>query len=245
MAAFLGAKPLKPEESKTFTGGFVWRNNSGFSGTIDVYQIDVSKRFSSSATVAVTPAIKANLVALGVSGASAFTSISWFTNDFDTRTKGVDVVGTYTRQIMGGKLDLTGAYNYNETTVTAGSISTNPSQKRLFEESRPKNNFTASATWGSGPFEIVGRARYYGGWTDSTGNSTGLIFQEFDALTLFDLAAIYQVNPNLAFKVGAENILGTYPDEALFQASRGLIYSRNAPYDTNGGNYYVRLDVRF
>jgi iron complex outermembrane receptor protein len=245
VAAFLGAKPLKPEESKTFTGGFVWRNNSGFSGTIDVYQIDVSKRFSSSATVAVTPAIKANLVALGVSGASAFTSISWFTNDFDTRTKGVDVVGTYTRQIMGGKLDLTGAYNYNETTVTAGSISTNPSQKRLFEESRPKNNFTASATWGSGPFEIVGRARYYGGWTDSTGNSTGLIFQEFDALTLFDLAAIYQVNPNLAFKVGAENILGTYPDEALFQASRGLIYSRNAPYDTNGGNYYVRLDARF
>jgi iron complex outermembrane receptor protein len=245
VASFLGAKPLAPEESDTFTGGFVWRNDSGFSGSVDIYQIDVAKRFSTSATVAVTPAIKAQLVALGVSGASAFTSISWFTNDFDTRTKGVDVVGTYTREVLGGKLDLTGAYNFNETTVTKGSISTNPSQKRLFEESRPKNNFTAFATWGMGPVELLGRARYYGAWTDSTGNSTGLIFQEFGAMTLFDLAATYTVNPNLAIKVGAENVFDAYPDEAIFQASRGLVYSRNAPYDTNGGNYYVRLDARF
>ncbi len=245
VASFLGAKPLAPEESDTFTGGFVWRNDSGFSGSVDIYQIDVAKRFSTSATVAVTPAIKAQLVALGVSGASAFTSISWFTNDFDTRTKGIDVVGTYTREVLGGKLDLTGAYNFNETTVTKGSISTNPSQKRLFEESRPKNNFTASANWALGPVELLGRARYYGAWTDSTGNSTGLIFQEFGALTLFDLAATYTVNPNLSLKVGAENVFDAYPDEAIFQASRGLVYSRNAPYDTNGGNYYVRLDARF
>ncbi len=245
VAAFLGAKPLTPEESRTFTGGFVWRNNSGFSGSVDIYQIDVTKRFSSSATVAVTPAIKAQLVALGVSGASAFTSISWFTNDFDTRTKGVDVVGTYSRQLLGGKLDLTGAYNFNDTSVTKGSIAANASQKRLFEESRPKHNFTASAAWAIGPVELLGRARYYGAWTDSTGNSTGLIFQEFGALTLFDLAATYTVNPNLAIKVGAENVFDAYPDEAIFQASRGLVYSRNAPYDTNGGNYYVRLDARF
>jgi iron complex outermembrane receptor protein len=31
-----------------------------------------------------------------VPGASSFTSISWFTNDFDTRTRGVDVVVNYT-----------------------------------------------------------------------------------------------------------------------------------------------------
>jgi len=64
-------------------------------------------------------------------------------------------------------------------------------------------------------------------------------------LTLFDLAVTYKVNPNIAIKVGAENVLDTYPDEAIFQASRGLVDSRNAPYDTNGGNYYVRLDARF
>ncbi len=41
--------------------------------------------------------------------------------------------------------------------------------------------------------------------------------------------------------VGAENPLDEYPDEAVFQASRGLVYSRNSPYSTDGGRYYLRL----
>jgi len=45
--------------------------------------------------------------------------------------------------------------------------------------------------------------------------------------------------------VGAENLFDTYPDEATFQASRGLIYSRNAVYDTDGGLYYVRVGAKF
>ena len=245
VAAFLGAKPLQPEESETLTGGLVWRNNSGFSGSLDVYQIDVSKRFSTSASITVTPAIKAQLVALGVSGASAFTSISWFTNDFDTRTQGVDLVGSYTRALGPGRLDLTAAYNYNETTVTKGSLTASATQKRLFEEARPKQNLTGSATYGWGPFELMGRVRYYGAWTDSTGNATGDIFQQFDGITLADVGVTYRATDNIAIKVGAENVFDTYPAEAVFQASRGLVYSRNAPYDTNGGQYYVRLDAKF
>ena len=33
--------------------------------------------------------------------------------------------------------------------------------------------------------------------------------------------------------------------KSLPKAVRGLIYSRNAPYDTDGGQYYVRLGVTF
>lgn len=245
VAAFLGAKPLQPEESETLTGGLVWRNDAGFSGSVDIYRIDVTKRFSTSASITVTPAIRAQLVALGVSGASAFTSVSWFTNDFDTRTEGVDVVGSYTRQLGPGRIDLTAAYNYNETTVTKGSLTGSATQKRLFEEARPRQNLTGSATYASGPFEFLARARYYGKWTDSTGNATGDIFQEFGAITLVDVAVTYKATDNLSIRVGAENVFDTHPDEAVFQASRGLVYSRNAPYDTNGGQYYVRLDARF
>ena len=245
VAAFLGAKPLQPEESETFTGGLVWRNDSGFSGSLDVYQIEVSKRFSTSASITVTPAIKAQLVALGVSGASAFTSISWFTNDFDTRTQGLDLVGAYSRALGPGRLDLTAAYNYNETTVTHGSLAASATQKRLFEEARPKQNLTGSATYGWGPFELLGRVRYYGKWTDSTGNATGDIFQEFGGITLADVAVTYKATDQVSIKLGAENVFDTYPAQAVFQASRGLVYSRNAPYDTNGGQYYVRLDARF
>jgi len=245
VAVFLGAKPLEPEKSKTLTGGVIWKTDVGLSGSIDAYQIDVDQRFSTSATVTVTPAIRAQLVALGVPGATAFTSISWFTNDFDTRTRGIDVVVTYARDVGPGQMTLTGAYNYNKTEVTSGALNTNATQRLLFEQSRPKNNLTASATYRWGQFELLGRARYYGKWTDSTGNATGEIFQDFGAITFFDVSATYNVNDNISVRVGAENVFDKYPDEAVFQASRGLIYSRNSPYDTNGGQYYARVDVRF
>lgn len=245
VAAFLGAKPLEPEESETLTGGVVWRTDFGFSGSVDIYQIDVNKRFSTSPSVTVTPAIRAQLVKLGVAGAEAFTSVSWFTNDFDTRTKGIDIVGSYRRAVGPGDLTLTGAYNYNKTTVTSGALAASATQKLLFEQARPKQNLTGSATYGFGPFELMGRVRYYGKWTDSTGNATGDIFQEFGGITLVDVSATYQATDNIKIRVGAENVFDTYPDEAVFQASRGLVYSRNAPYDTNGGQYYVRFEANF
>lgn len=34
-------------------------------------------------------------------------------------------------------------------------------------------------------------------------------------------------------------------DDAVFRASRGLIWSRNSPYGTDGGRYYVRLNVKY
>jgi len=245
VSVFLGAKPLEPEESKTLTAGVIWRTDVGFSGSIDAYQIDVDQRFSTSPTVTVTPTIRAQLIAQGVPGAAAFTSISWFTNDFDTRTRGVDVVVTYAREMGPGRLNLTGAYNYNKTEVTAGALGRSATQQLLFEQSRPKNNLTGSATYKWGPFELLGRMRYYGKWTDSTGNATGDIFQDFGALTFFDVSATWRFNDNLSVRVGAENVFDKYPDEAVFQASRGLVYSRNSPYDTNGGQYYARVDVRF
>jgi iron complex outermembrane receptor protein len=245
VAVFLKAQPLKPEKSKTFAGGLVWRTDIGLSGSVDGYSIDVNDRFSSSPTIVVTPAIRAQLAALGVPGASSFTSISWFTNDFDTRTRGVDVVVNYDRAVGPGTLGLTGAYNYNETKVTSGSLTASETSRRSFEESRPKNNFTGSATYTVGKVKLMARARYYGKWTDSTGNATGDIFQQFGAITFVDINAAWKVNDKLSVRVGAENVFDTHPDEAVFQASRGLVYSRNSPYDTNGGQYYARIDVRF
>ncbi|WP_293455460.1 TonB-dependent receptor [Phenylobacterium sp.] len=245
VAVFLGAKPLEPEESETVTAGLVWRTDMGLSGSLDAYQIDVTKRFSTSPTVTVTPAIRAQLVALGVPSAESFTRISWFTNDFDTRTRGVDVVVAYDGALGPGRIGLTGAYNYNQTKVTSGTLTASETQKRLFEDSRPKHNLTGSATWRWEKLELMARARYYGKWTDSTGNSTGDIFQDFGAVTFVDLAATWRFDERVSVRVGAENVFDTHPDEAVFQASRGLIYSRNSPYDTNGGLYYARVDLRF
>ena len=55
----------------------------------------------------------------------------------------------------------------------------------------------------------------------------------------------YEVNENLTVRIGGENIFDAYPDEATFQANRGLIYTRNSNYDTDGGQYYFRVETKF
>jgi iron complex outermembrane receptor protein len=247
VAEFFGAKPLKPEESRTLTGGLVWRTNSGFSGSVDAYRIKVEKRFSTSATLTVTPAIRAQLVALGVSGANDFTNVNFFTNDFDTRTQGIDFVVSYAHRVGPGRLNATAAYSYTDTKVLSGSLASaaNLTQRTIFEEGIPKHNATGTLTYEVGPVTLLGRMRYYGPWTDSSGNASGDIFQKFGGVAFFDASVAYAFGSKLTLRIGAENIFGTYPDKAIFQASRGLVYSRNSPYDTNGGNYYARLEFRY
>jgi iron complex outermembrane receptor protein len=245
VAQFFGAKPLEPETSETLSAGLTWQFDGGLSGSLDVYQIEVSDRFSQSATFTVTPAIRQQLIAQGVPGAETFTGVSFFTNDFDTRTRGVDLATSYAWQLAQGRLQLTASYNFNDTEVTSGSLINSEAQRVVFEKSIPKHNAAASATYGWGPFKLVGRARYYGRWTDSSGNTTGDIFQEFGAITFFDAMIGHDITSKVTVAVGAENLFDEYPDEATNQANRGLIYSRNAPYDTDGGQYYLRLDTRF
>ncbi|TWB41665.1 TonB-dependent receptor [Nitrospirillum pindoramense] len=246
LAVALGAKPLSPETSRNYSLGAVWRTDVGLSGSVDAYQVDVDHRFSSSPTINLTAAQKAQLVAQGVPGADNFTSVYWFTNDFNTRTQGLDVVLDYTQPVFDtARIDMKLAYNHNLTMVTGGSLNANPTQKVLYEQGLPKNNITGSLTYSDNPFDYQVRVRYYGGWTDSSGNSTGDIFQTFDGITFVDLSVTYHITENLAVKVAGENIFDTYPAKAIYQASRGIEYSRNAPYDTYGGRYYVRFNAAF
>ncbi|WP_447953457.1 TonB-dependent receptor plug domain-containing protein [Sphingopyxis chilensis] len=238
IAIALGAKPLTPEKSRTLTAGLTFQSDFGLTGSIDVYQIKLRDRFGQSRTFAV-PADLPN--------PQRFTAVTYFTNDFDTRTRGVDVVLAYARDVGPGKADISLAYNYNQTRVTSGTGASigNETQRVLFEDRLPKHNGTASIGYTIGRFGLQGRARYYGAWTDVSGNATGEVFQRFGSMVMFDLSASLQLNDHLSIRAGAENIFDTYPDEATNQAVRGLIYSRNAPYDTDGGQYYVRLGITF
>tara|TARA_R110002124_G_scaffold111516_7_gene265334 strand:+ start:27703 stop:30126 length:2424 start_codon:yes stop_codon:yes gene_type:complete len=237
--------PLEPEESENLTAGLAWNSNAGLSATVDVYQIDVTNRLSTSAAFSLTDEERAELAALGVAGADTITAVNFFQNDFDTQTKGVDLVLTYKYEVGPGEMNLTGAYNYNKTEVTGGDFAANETAADRFEKGIPEHTGNLQATYTVGNWDVFGRMRYYGEWRDYSGNSDGDIFQDFGAMVLFDLGATYQVNDNMKVRVGAENVFDQYPDEATYQASRGLIYSRNAPYDTDGGQYYVRLDFSF
>jgi iron complex outermembrane receptor protein len=238
LAILLGARPLQPEESKNLSLGVTWKSAMGLSGSVDLYQIDLSDRFSTSSSFAV-PA--------GVANPLRYTTVNYFTNDFDTTTQGIDVVGNYLHRVADGRLNLTLAWNYNKTRVDGGStsVAANTTQRTIFEDRLPRQKASVSASYERGAWSALARMRHYGSWTDSTGNATGDIFQRFGAIHFFDAAMSLKVTPKQTLRFGVDNVFDKYPDEAVFQASRGLIYSRNAPYDTDGRNLYIDYTVKF
>lgn len=238
LAIALGAKPLTPEKSKTITAGLTFRTGFGLTGSVDAYQITLTDRFSQSRTFTV-PASFPN--------PEGFTSVSYFTNDFDTRTRGIDLVLGYAKSLGGGRVNASLAFNYNTTKVLSGATAAvpNDTQRRVFEERLPTTNATATLGYEIAGFDVLARGRFYGPWTDVSGNATGELFQRFGSMALFDISVGYRFDEHFSLRAGAENVFDSYPDEATNQAVRGLIYSRNAPYDTDGGQYYVRLGVTF
>ena len=240
-----GAKPLEPETSTNISGGLVWNMDEHSILSVDYYQVEVDNRFGVSSSYTVTDEIKANLAAAGVSGADSFTSINFFTNDYDTKTTGIDITFSQLFVFEDSQLHLSVAYNHNKTEVTAGSLTADPDAKRVFEENLPQNAGNISLKYTRGNAQISGRMRYFGDWTDYSGNSDGQIFQDFGSMYLFDLTLSYQFENGMGVRIGAENILNSYPDEATRQANRGLIYPRTAPYSTDGGRWFARFDYAF
>lgn len=245
VAQFFGAKALKPEKSHNVSAGLAFDLGGGFSGSVDAYQVNVSDRFGTSATYTITPAIRTQLIAEGVPGADSITQVNFFTNAYKTRTQGVDIVGNYSTDLYAGTLTLTAAMNFNYTAVTHSDGTFNASTITTMEKHLPSKtaNLTASYHWDR--YTITGRGHYYGPWTDVSGNSTGDIFQNFGSMVLFDLAATVDITDHISAEAGAQNLFGSYPQRATYQASRGLKYSRNAPYDTDGGQYFIRFNVRY
>lgn len=245
VAEYFGAKPLKPEKSLSYSLGMSFRDIAGLSGSLDVYQVKVNDRFGESQSYDVTDDIRDQLEAMGISGADSLDTITFFTNAFDTRTRGVDLTTNYDMNLAMGKLRLAAALNYNQTRVTRQDGTVSDYNVIRLERGLPKWKGNVSATWTVNQWELMGRARYFGTWMDATDETSGDIYQNFSPEVLFDVAATWHVNPDVSLRLGAENVFDNYPDKSQYQTSRGLIYSRNAPYDTDGGQYYLRVDYRF
>ncbi len=121
IALLLGGQPLKPEKSHNYTAGLVWNPLDALNLSVDIYQITISDRVTLSSNLAITePAVQAYLAANGITNTN-YSSIAYFTNAVDTRTRGIDFVGSYLFDFgQGGTLQTTLTYNYNKNKVTEG-----------------------------------------------------------------------------------------------------------------------------
>lgn len=248
VAVFFGAEPLRVEESFNFAGGLVLDLPGGVHITADYFNIKLDDRISVSGDIPIGPAEQAALVASGITAGGSLSSVRFFTNAFDTKTQGVDVVATYrTTLASDSSLNLLGSFNYTDTEVTEIRNATAINRERELELSdfTPHYRALAEATFRTGPFSALVRGNYYGEWTDY-GSSTASD-QTFGGKWLVDVELGYDVNENVRLAVGGENIFDNFPDldTRAGNIGSGIIYPRFAPTGFNGGFWYARAVAEF
>ncbi len=237
VAMALGGRELEPEESENFSLGAVLALDNGLSVTVDYFRIDVDDRIALSGLFDVTDAIKQALIADGVPEAADFTSVRYFTNDFDTKTEGVDVVLTYGWETDLGNTDLLASFNHTTTKVTnfrTGSTIADGDTIDNLERGAPETRLNLTLTHSVNNWYLLGRYSYFGDWYDDHSAA------EFDGYGLVDLLAQYNFASGLAVSVGAENALDEYPDEAI-NAGNGRKYPRYSPAGYNGALVYAKI----
>jgi iron complex outermembrane recepter protein len=244
VAQFLGARPLRPETAVNSTLGVVW-SRQGFTLTADAYRIDVSDRLNISQSFALTAVQRAQLVATGVTDAANLNSVNFLTNAFDTRTQGIDLSATRGWRLSSGvRLTAHLAWNLNRTRAVRFDPRIISADGRTNLERRiPGRNGSFGISADHPRWAAQARLRFFGPWTDAQSNST--IVQEFGSQALVDLNATWKLGGRTSVVGGAENLLNRYPDKALFNAANGLVYSRNSPYDSDGGRWYLRFNAGF
>ncbi len=266
-----GATPeLGPEDATNFSAGVAF-NYGALSVTLDAFQIDVDNRIALGANVDFLQALRFaggadidtdvavagfdsvsealdTLNAAGTINRQDFLSLDdlaqfrFFSNSFDTRTRGVDVVARYPFGLGGGDSNIILAANYTDTKVqNRGDI--NPisdNRVQALEDLLP--NVKGSATWthSQGIFRGLVRANYFGGW-DDTGNGVNDISSEI----LIDAEVSAEVIEGVEFAIGASNLFDNFPDENPFAGGSGQLYPESAPTGFNGGQYYGKVRINF
>jgi iron complex outermembrane receptor protein len=259
----LGGKELTPEESTSYAMGVVYRNDNGLFITADYYNIEVTDRISQSSKINLTDTDRDALRAAGIRNVDSIQQVSFFTNDFDTTTQGIDLVANYAMNLLNGRSTFSVAYNWNETTVDrittppAGRQPiTGPDKVSRLENDLPNHRATFSLNQSWDDWSLFARANYYGEYqgvhVDFVGSPAepGTEINASAKIT-FDAEVSYFITDNVMLAVGAQNLFDVEP-EKLMLGQAGLAnnefggkYYETSPMGINGGYYYVRASYKF
>ena len=246
-----GAVPLVPEESTNTTIGAVWAFDWG-DLTIDYYNIKMEGRIAFTSRFTLTPEDISALVAAGVSDATSFSSVRYFTNQQDATADGFDVILTFPFDFMDGNSNLTLAGTWSGVELTRFNPNfTSLHLKNTIEDGRPNTRVTATWTHSYDDWSGFLRLRRYGSHYDATLNSAGVSYYPDPGL-LVDLEVGKDINENFRAVFGFENALDYYPsenpngpvDDRGAGGASGLIYPEQSPYGFLGGAWYLRVQYQ-
>lgn len=236
-----GATELTPEESESLSVGMVAEFDNGLFVTVDYYNIELTDRISTTSGIKLTDADIAALLAQGVSDASSFSEVSYFTNDFDTTTEGVDVVANYSMDMFGGETKYSLAYNWTSTEVDEASENISADRVRMLEDNLPAVRYSLTANHTNGDWRVLTRLNYAGSIFEDHLDS-GLPIDKVSSEFTVDMEVGYSFSDSMSVVVGAKNLLDNEPDvnEQWDTEVAGSLYPTTSPIGINGGFYYLK-----
>ena len=253
VSAQLGGVELEPEESLSYAAGVVFQTGDFFM-TADAYHIEVTDRVAQTDKIFITQQDVDDLKGKYPSPELLLGgSVTFFANDFDTVTEGVDLTMNYGMELMGGDTQLSLAYNYNTTEVEDAGSFTSDFKVRRLEEGIPEHRgtLTFSQSWEN--VSMFVRGNYFGEWfathadEPDVDSSYGWSETAGSSFTL-DAEVSYFVNDSWVLSAGANNILDTEAQKLQDPGAYGVVsgkYYESGPFDYNGGFYYVKATYNF
>ena len=270
-----GTRPtLGAEKARSFTAGIAGEFGN-FTLTIDYFNIKLRDRISRSSTIdfpralcflarregvannctaSFTPPTAQLLTQLAnaneinradFTGFEDLTAFTFFNNDFDTRTQGIDFVANSRFDLVpGGVTRATLAVNYTKTDVTSLGATISSTRARQLEEGLPRWKGFLNLTHEQGRFRGLLRANYFGSYFEAHLEDDTLPIDAKAKVTV-DAELGYEVIDGIEIAVGAQNLFDTYPTLNPFRGIVGATYGERSPFGFNGGSYYARVRAKF
>ena len=254
----LGATPLTPEESVNFSLGLVMQASENFFATLDYFNIRLSDRISTTSAIPLTDDDISALIAQGRPDAAKYNAAKYFTNDFDTKTQGVDLVVNYNFALADWSNSLLLAFNWTDTQVERVTLypaqvgdeirllpNLTQARIRMLEDNLPAHRGSITLEQSKGNWAFTWRLNYYGEfYEDHLDASAGMDIYG-NALTTFDAQVAWKVLPQTQVTLGAQNLFDSMPNENPFQGEVGALYPPTSPSGINGAFYYAGIEYTF
>lgn len=254
----LGATPLTPEESVNFSLGAVMQMSEQFFATFDYFNIRLSDRISTTSAIPLTEDDVAILISQGRSDAANYNAAKFFTNDFDTRTQGVDVVLNYGFSAGSWNNAVLLAYNWTDTKVERVTLypalvgneiqllpNLTSARIRMLEDNLPAHRGSLTLEQSRENWALTWRLNYFGSFYEDHLDASAGMDINGSAVTTFDTQVAWQFSPTTRLTLGAQNLFDSLPDINPFRGEVGALYPPTTPSGINGAFYYLGFDYSF
>lgn len=245
IAQAVGAVRLQPVKSHNTTLGAVLRAwQTDF--TVDFFRIDVFDRLARTSAITLSPSIFDELEARGEIVDRSLRAVRFFTNNFDTRTEGVEVTAARSMVVMQREIDFNLVTSFIKTSVESYDPAVINEQRVLeLRKGVPKLRLTLSGVHEvNAKWNVNGRIRYYHKiWEPHLFSDAYPLDVAEDFL--LDLEVNYRFDDNTTFTFGLENTTNIFPTGNPWAHVAGSKYPMTSPYGFNGGVAYFRANMNW